>query len=168
MIDDRRVEVEAECLSCDGSDLQRASTTLPHRKGFPAIFQSIPPAHEAWSCPQALILFQDIYPASPRGIGGFNQHMKFGQVRDYSRAQNQQMHTFSTFHLIATGVLLTGHGVTQANALGWGNPGGIENIVTSTGNEITTVREERDLAILADLGEFEFVALRPQPYANLR
>jgi hypothetical protein len=78
------------------------------------------------------------------------------------------MHTFNTFHLIATGVLLTGHGVTQANALGWGNSGGIENIVTPTGSEITRVREERDLAILADLGELEYIALRLQPYANLK
>jgi len=62
------------------------------------------------------------------------------------------MHTFSTFHLIATGVLLTGQGIIQADALGWRSGGDIGNEARTTGSEVISIPEESDLATLADLG----------------
>ena len=62
------------------------------------------------------------------------------------------MHTFSTFHLIATGVLLTGQGISQADALGWRSGGGIGNEARTIRSEVFSVTEQRDLATLADLG----------------
>ena len=63
------------------------------------------------------------------------------------------MHTFGTFHLIATGVLLTGQGVIQADALGWRDPREVDTVFRSTGSGVAGVLGERDLAVLADLGE---------------
>jgi len=67
MIDDRRVEVEAECLSFDVCDLQRVEHICALQKGLSCEIPLHCPADEAWSCLQALSLFRDIYLTFPRG-----------------------------------------------------------------------------------------------------